>query len=272
MPFARLETQTRVRPSAWLNTGPTHQRRGEPYHTSPPSRLLQGRASGHPVMVNKGVSCFLCYSFFRSLGMSELGANSHRHSAIARCTLGVIQSLAFNYSECTRRKLIGRISGIGNIGGWHLECCLVPMACTAIGRLLVHALSFPPATFLSFTHHHPSFPSPQIIMSASPSASTSQSNFVAIYNAALESYKRKTKKDLASHPLLPSLQSCDSAEAILTVLRDQIPAFSQSQNGDDGLTKWVAPTVNVLYAFSATLGQGIGIVNITMFSREEYLL
>jgi hypothetical protein len=109
-------------------------------------------------------------------------------------------------------------------------------------------------------------------MSASPSTSTSQSNFVAIFNAALESYKRKTKKDLASHPLLPSLQSCDSPEAILTVLRDQIPAFSQSQNGDDGLTKWVAPTVNVLCAFSATLGQGVGIVNITIFSREEYLL
>ena len=147
---------------------------------------------------------------------------------------------------------------------------LVALACTAPGRLL--SIPFPPATFLSFTHHQLSFPSPQIIMSASPSTSTLQSNFVAIFNAALESYKRKTKKDLASHPLLPSLQSCDSPEAILTVLRDQIPAFSQSQNGDDGLTKWVVPTVNVLCAFSATLGQGVGIVNITIFSREEYLL
>ena len=109
-------------------------------------------------------------------------------------------------------------------------------------------------------------------MSTSPSTSTSQSNFVSIFNAALETYKLKTKNDLASHPLLPSLQSCDSAEAILTVLRDQIPAFSQSQNGDDGLTKWVAPTVNVLYAFSATLGQGVGLVSVTMFLREKYLL
>ena len=109
-------------------------------------------------------------------------------------------------------------------------------------------------------------------MSTSPSTSTSQSNFVSIFNAALESYKRKTKKDLASHPLLPILQSCDSTEAILTVLRDQIPAFSQSQNGDDGLTTWVAPTVNVLYAFSATLGQGVGLVSVTMFPREKYLL
>ena len=113
-------------------------------------------------------------------------------------------------------------------------------------------------------------------MSAGPSTSistgTSQSNFVSIFNAALETYKHKTKKDLASHPLLPILQSCDSPDAVLTALRGQIPAFSQSQNGDDGLTKWVTPTVNVLYAFSSTLGQGVGLVNIKMFPREEFSL
>jgi hypothetical protein len=111
--------------------------------------------------------------------------------------------------------------------------------------------------------------SPPSIMSTVPSTSASHSNFVSIFNAALESYNRKTKKDLASHPLLPSLQSCDSSEAILTVLRDQIPAFGQSKNGDDGLTKWVTPTVNVLYSFSATLGGGVGLVNTRLFSREE---
>jgi hypothetical protein len=106
-------------------------------------------------------------------------------------------------------------------------------------------------------------------MSTVPSTSTSRSNFVTIFNAALETYKRKTKEDLASHPLLPSLQSCDSPEAILTVLREQIPAFCQPQNGDDRLTKWVTPTVNVLYSFSATLGAVVGLVNIRTFLCEE---
>jgi hypothetical protein len=109
-------------------------------------------------------------------------------------------------------------------------------------------------------------------MSASPSTSTSNSNFASIFNAALESYKRKTKKDLTSHPLLPSLQSCDSPEAILTVLREQIPAFQESQNGDDRLTKWVDPTVNVLFAFSATVGQGVGLVRIRIFFYAEFPL
>jgi hypothetical protein len=116
------------------------------------------------------------------------------------------------------------------------------------------------------SYHPPiSLSSPRSIMSAGPSTSTSNSNFTSIFNAALKSYKHKTKKDLTSHPLLPSLQSCDSPEAILTVLRGQVPAFNQSQNGDDRLTKWVSPTVNVLYAFTATVGQGVGLVCIGIF-------
>ena len=109
-------------------------------------------------------------------------------------------------------------------------------------------------------------------MSAVPSASTSQSNFVSVFNVALEAYKRKTKKDLSSHPLLPTLQSCDSPEAVLTVVRAQIPRFNESKNDDDGLTKWITPTVNVLYAFSATIGQGVGLVNNRTLDREELRL
>ena len=102
-------------------------------------------------------------------------------------------------------------------------------------------------------------------MSAVPSTSTSHSNFASIFNATLEKYNRKTKQDLAKHTLLPRLQSCESPEAILTVLREQNPELDQSQNSGDGLTNWVTPTVNVLYSFSATLGGVVGLVNITIF-------
>ena len=108
-------------------------------------------------------------------------------------------------------------------------------------------------------------------MSTASSTSTSQSNFASIFNAALDTYKRKTKKDLASHPLLPMLQSCNSPEAVLAVLHKEIRTSSQSENDDNGLTKWVMPTVKVLLAFSATVGQGIGLVNISIFLREEFL-
>jgi hypothetical protein len=105
-------------------------------------------------------------------------------------------------------------------------------------------------------------------MSAFPSTSTSHSNFASIFNVALEKYKRKTKQDLAKHPLLPRLQSCESPEAILTVLREGTPDSSQSQNSDDRLTKWVNPTVNVLYSFSATIGGVVGLVNIGIFPYD----
>ena len=122
---------------------------------------------------------------------------------------------------------------------------------------------------MSYPHHRLSLASLPAIMSTEPSTSTSHSNFQSIFNAALEAYKHKTKEDLTSHPLLPHLESCGSPEAILTVLRDQIPGFSKSQNGDDGLTKWVTPTVNVLYTFSDTIGQGIGLVSIYTFFAEN---
>ena len=101
-------------------------------------------------------------------------------------------------------------------------------------------------------------------MSSVPLTSTSRPNFAPIFNSALDSYKRKTKKDLASHPLLPWLQSCGSPEAILDVFREQIPALNnlKSQNIDGGFIKWVIPTVNVLYSFSGMLSQATALVNI----------
>jgi hypothetical protein len=160
--------------------------------------------------------------------------------------------------------------------GIHLGGCLAARGCglcslcdVRLGRKLGRLLIDSP--FVSSTHHQLSLSSPRSIMSADPSTSTSNSNFASIFNAALKTYERKTKNDLTKHPLLPSLQSCDSPEAILTVLREQIPAaFNQSQNGDDGLTKWVSPTVSVLYAFSATVGQGVGLVRIEIFCRGEF--
>ena len=99
---------------------------------------------------------------------------------------------------------------------------------------------------------------PQIPASA-PSGSSS--NIEAIFEAALKSYKNKTKKDLKKHDLFKQLESCDSPAAILAVF--QASHFDQSRMArDDRLKKWLVPTINVLCAFSETLGEGISLVNI----------
>ncbi|KAH9173907.1 hypothetical protein EDB89DRAFT_641951 [Lactarius sanguifluus] len=97
-------------------------------------------------------------------------------------------------------------------------------------------------------------------MSQTPSTATSSSRFQDIFNAALKSYQKQTKKDLIAHPLASQLQSCDSTSAILAVLQDQVREFDRAHSGDERLTKWLIPTVNVLYAFSAAVSEGVSLV------------
>ena len=98
-------------------------------------------------------------------------------------------------------------------------------------------------------------------MSQTPTAATSSSTYEIIFNDAIEAYKKTTKKDLRSHPLLKKLQNCDSPDAVLRVLYEQIPGFDQSCGTDDKLTKWLNPTVNVLCTFSGVIGGGIGLAS-----------
>jgi hypothetical protein len=92
----------------------------------------------------------------------------------------------------------------------------------------------------------------------SATAETS-SRFQAIFQAALDSYQKQTKKDLLAHPLASQLQSCESTAAILAILQGQVQQFDKSR-GDERLTKWLGPTVNVLCAFSATISGGVSLV------------
>jgi hypothetical protein len=97
-------------------------------------------------------------------------------------------------------------------------------------------------------------------MSHSHLTAASSSNFQLIINNALDAYKKRTKDDLLAHPLASQLQACDSPDAILAVLQQQVQGIDQSRSGDRW-TKWLDPTVNVLFAFSSTLGAGVGLVS-----------
>ena len=68
-----------------------------------------------------------------------------------------------------------------------------------------------------------------------------------------------TKKFLA-HPLAAQLQACDSPSTILAVLQQQVQDLNRSRSHDERLTRWLKPTMNVLNAFSDTLGEGVSLV------------
>ena len=97
-------------------------------------------------------------------------------------------------------------------------------------------------------------------MSHSYPTGPSSPNFQLILNNALKTYEKQTKHDLLAHPLAAQLQACKSPSSILDVLQQQVQHLHQSRSSDDRLTKWLDPTVNVLYAFSETLGEGVSLV------------
>ena len=92
-------------------------------------------------------------------------------------------------------------------------------------------------------------------------AGPSTNNFTAIFDAASNEYLRVTGRRLDTHPFAAQLDNCHSPEAISNVLRTQAQAFNKFHEGDEKLMTWLNPMVNILFAFSATLGEGIGLVS-----------
>ena len=108
---------------------------------------------------------------------------------------------------------------------------------------------------------------PHSLSSGSMSVSSSNSNvpssqFQDLFDAALSEYRQKTGNDIATDPLITSLQNCNSSDAVLGILQEQAHAFNQFRNGDwqVQLMRRLKPTVDILLRLSTSgvFGQGIG--------------
>ena len=95
------------------------------------------------------------------------------------------------------------------------------------------------------------------------SSSSSSANFQLIINNALDKYKERTKNDLIQHPLATQIQSCDSPSAILAVLHQQVQDLYQPRSSDERWSRWLDPTVNVIYVLSSTLAAGVSLVRLS---------
>ncbi|KAI9444694.1 hypothetical protein H4582DRAFT_2052963 [Lactarius indigo] len=63
------------------------------------------------------------------------------------------------------------------------------------------------------------------------------------------------------------------------ILEDSLEAYKKktkqsriNPNANEGLKKWLKPTIDVLYAFSATLGEGVDLVNINEYVGDLALV
>ncbi|KAN0138147.1 hypothetical protein V8E53_004036 [Lactarius tabidus] len=104
----------------------------------------------------------------------------------------------------------------------------------------------------------------------------SSPDFQTVFADALKQYKKRTKKDIAAHSLAAQIESCDSPNAVLTVLQTQAQTFDPSPlaSVNERWTTSLGPTITVLYAFSgfvsniagpvfppaATIFTGIGVL------------
>ena len=102
-------------------------------------------------------------------------------------------------------------------------------------------------------------------MSQNHLEAASSSDYEVIFDNALKAYKKKTGRDLASDPLLHRLETCNSSDSVLTLLRQQIPGFDGSGSNDERLTKWVNPVVNVLCNFATTISGVVTLVSLGKF-------
>ena len=96
------------------------------------------------------------------------------------------------------------------------------------------------------------------------------SNFKSMLDAALIRYKNETGEDLQAIWLASELQSCESVNSVLDILRDQANALDRS--GDRKLMNWIDPLVHVLSTFSDALGDGVSLVCITNIDSKCMLI
>jgi hypothetical protein len=97
---------------------------------------------------------------------------------------------------------------------------------------------------------------------ATQTTDSSTSNVTTIFEAASQEYQTLTKQDLGTHPFAAALEGYNTPDAILGVFRKQAQAFDKVRKGEDKLMAWLTPIVNILFTFSPTLGEGIGLVSL----------
>jgi hypothetical protein len=116
----------------------------------------------------------------------------------------------------------------------------------------------PPSVLLPI---YPPSPLPMSTINQTAGPSRSTDNFTAIFQAALNEYHTVTGKSLDTQPFAAQLDDCNSPEAFSNVLRTQAKALSKFRKGDEKLMVWLDPTIDILYTFSRTLGERIGLVS-----------
>jgi hypothetical protein len=115
-----------------------------------------------------------------------------------------------------------------------------------------------------FSHLHSRFTTyfcfPHVNNQPTAGPSQSNDNFAVIFQATENEYETVTGKPLRDHPFATQFSSCDNPQAVLGVLQGQSETFGKLRRRDERLMALLDPIVHILFTFSATLGEGVGLV------------
>ena len=99
-------------------------------------------------------------------------------------------------------------------------------------------------------------------MTSIEQAASSPSNFQLIIDA-LADYAKLTGIDLPNSPFVQKLELSNSPQAIIDLLEEREEAFKEYRDRNRRLISCIRPAVEVLYAFSGTLGGVVDLVSNT---------
>jgi len=101
-------------------------------------------------------------------------------------------------------------------------------------------------------------------MSTSNQASENlTANFTAIFEGASIEYKALTGQDLQMHPFAAALENTNSPDSVLGIFQEQAQAVDKFRKRHDKLMNSLTPIVRIIFALSASLGDGINIVSLS---------
>jgi hypothetical protein len=80
-----------------------------------------------------------------------------------------------------------------------------------------------------------------------------------LFTDALADYAQITGIDLSTNSFADTLEQLDTVEDIVQLLREREKAFKEFRNRKRRLINYVTPCVEVLHAFSGTLGEALSL-------------
>jgi hypothetical protein len=90
-------------------------------------------------------------------------------------------------------------------------------------------------------------------------------NYNEIFDAAVNEYKAITGHDLKKHPFSAALETLNSPDAILKVFQTQTEDLDKARKKNKRMIELLTPIVEIVYTFSSTLGEGVGVVSPRFF-------